>query len=168
MGAHTHTHIRVLPFVPRPSFFYSASPSLPPRNSTTVVAGEGYRYRIRSLLIHREHFTDGGRGHQGCIRVVNSRSLGMARADPQAALRQVQQNTMDLRAADSVSYPGPGNAIYMQAHPRRARQVRPRATAHANSYQSTDPFVPIKMCYRTFKEQDPSDAAPCETPPSNL
>ena len=88
-------------------------------------------------------------------------------ADPHAALRHVQQNTMDPRFVDTVSYPGPGHAIFMQGS-RIAHGVSPVKFAReprltlVNSYQSRNPFVPTQTCYRTFKVQDPSDAAPCE------
>lgn len=88
-------------------------------------------------------------------------------ADPHAALRHVKQNTMDPRFVDTVSYPGPGHAIFMQGS-RIAHGVSPVKFAReprltlVNSYQSRNPFAPNKTCYRTFKVQDPSDAAPCE------
>ena len=88
-------------------------------------------------------------------------------ADPLSALRQVQQNAMDPRYVDTVQYPGPGHAIFMQGS-RIAHGVTPVKFAReprltlVNSYQSRNPFAPNKTCYRTFKMQDPSDAAPAE------
>ena len=95
--------------------------------------------------------------------------LNVARlADPNEALERIRSDTLDPRTIDTVNYPGPGWAIFMQgskiAHGvtavKHARE--PRLTL-VQSLQPSNPFSdPTHTRYRTFKVQDPGGIAPQE------
>ena len=82
--------------------------------------------------------------------------------DPRRALRAVQADKVEAQFIDTVKYPGPGYAIFMQGS-RIAHGVTPVLSARekrltvVNSYQSCNPFAPPRTVYRTFKTMPPGE-----------
>ena len=79
--------------------------------------------------------------------------------DPREALQMVKAGTIDPSHIDSVNYPGPGHAIFMQgsriAHAvTPVTQARERRLTCINSYQSLNPFSRDATIYRTFTTMD--------------
>ena len=76
--------------------------------------------------------------------------------DPRVALSAVQSNKVDPAFIDTVKYPGPGYAIFMQGS-RIAHGVTPVLSARENrltvvtSYQNCDVFAEDRTVYRTFR-----------------
>ena len=76
--------------------------------------------------------------------------------DPRCALEAVKADEVSKEFIDTVKYPGPGYAIFMQGS-RIAHGVTPVLSARerrltvVNSYQSCNPFAEQRTVYQTFR-----------------
>ena len=84
--------------------------------------------------------------------------------DPKLAIDKIQAEGIDAKFVDTVNYPGPGYAVFMQGS-RIAHCVTPVEAAReprltvVNSYQSLNPFSLDRTKYVTFTDVDGDQTA---------
>ncbi len=87
--------------------------------------------------------------------------------DPRESLRLIRSGEIDRALVDTVRYPGPGFAIFMQGS-RIAHSVTPVLRAReprltvVNSYSSLNPFSPDRTVFSTFLSIEGAEITPFE------